>query len=377
MVAIVSSPRYVLLGLASGEPAWMDAVARLAGRRSPDDEFIRCTGPVDLATRLGTGRPFSAVLVDHRTMGLDRQLVRRASAAGCPVIVVGGADDPGRFASLGAAAHMDDPPSLQDLDAILERHATPIGRIDDLDGSPPVDVSDGLTGLARSFGSAAAEPPPAAVEPLEAVSDGDPDQAAQTTPPTPAVRSDEEGRPEGGPPQEDAGAPGHEPSDGDSVDGQAGAGSDRTIRARVRSAPTGPGRLAVAGFMATGVVIVTAAAIAFYLSRGTVEPPAEPPALVMEGGPVVAYMGTSYQIGRPGDVAVVRSCDGRATAWLLRPSTGAVYRFETWATDQMVITEPIRIVAGGESLRLAHSLGCTDVHVDTADGRVVPLTEGS
>jgi len=132
MVAIVSSLRYVLLGLASGEPAWLEAVARLVGRRSADDEFIRCTGSVDLATRLGTGRPFSAVLVDHRTVGLDRELVRRASAAGCPVIVVGGADDPGRLASLGATAHMVDPPNLQDLDGMLARHATPIGRIDDL-----------------------------------------------------------------------------------------------------------------------------------------------------------------------------------------------------------------------------------------------------
>jgi hypothetical protein len=132
MVAIVSSLRYVLLGLASGEPAWLEAVARLVGRRSADDEFIRCTGSVDLATRLGTGRPFSAVLVDHRTVGLDRELVRRASAAGCPVIVVGGADDPGRLASLGATAHMVDPPSLQDLDGMLARHATPIGRVDDL-----------------------------------------------------------------------------------------------------------------------------------------------------------------------------------------------------------------------------------------------------
>ncbi|MEO2170307.1 MAG: hypothetical protein ABGY25_01230, partial [Acidimicrobiales bacterium] len=79
-----------------------------------------------------TGRPFSAVLVDHRTVGLDRELVRRASAAGCPVIVVGGADDPGRLASLGATAHMVDPPNLQDLDGMLARHATPIGRIDDL-----------------------------------------------------------------------------------------------------------------------------------------------------------------------------------------------------------------------------------------------------
>ena len=132
MVATVSSPHYVLLGLASGEPAWLEVVARLVGRRSADDEFIRCTGPVDLATRLGTGRPFSAVLVDHRTVGLDRELVRRASAAGCPVIVVGGTDDPGRLVSLGAAAHMEEPPSVLDLDAMLTGHATPIGRIDDL-----------------------------------------------------------------------------------------------------------------------------------------------------------------------------------------------------------------------------------------------------
>jgi len=132
MVANVSSPRYVLLGLASGEPAWLGAVDRLVRRRSPDDEFIRCTGPVDLATRLGTGRPFSAVLVDHRAVGLDRDLVRRAAAAGCPVIVVGGADDPARLVSLGATDRMDDPPSAQELDAMLAAHATPIGRIDDL-----------------------------------------------------------------------------------------------------------------------------------------------------------------------------------------------------------------------------------------------------
>ena len=62
MVATVSSPHYVLLGLASGEPARLEVVACLVRRRSADDEFIRCTGPVDLATRLGTGRPFSAVL---------------------------------------------------------------------------------------------------------------------------------------------------------------------------------------------------------------------------------------------------------------------------------------------------------------------------
>ena len=383
MVATVSSPHYVLLGLASGEPAWLEVVARLVGRRSADDEFIRCTGPVDLATRLGTGRPFSAVLVDHRTVGLDRELVRRASAAGCPVIVVGGTDDPGRLVSLGAAAHMEEAPSVLDLDAMLTGHATPIGRIDDLDGSPPVDISDGLTGLARSFGSddtdqTAAVVEPQEAEPQESESDVDQDQAAHGGQPAPADRpSDEADPPEGDFTREDPDTAERRAS-GDGRDyGQNAAGSDRTIRARVRSAPTGPSQLAAAGFMATGLLILAAATIAFFLSRGTGEPPPEPPPLVMEGGPVVTYMGTSYRIGRPGDVSVVRSCDGQATAWLLRPSTGAIYRFEAWATDEMVIADPIRIVLGGQSLRLAHSLGCTDVHVETTDGRSVPLTDGS
>tara|TARA_B100000809_G_scaffold156643_1_gene153971 strand:+ start:408 stop:1559 length:1152 start_codon:yes stop_codon:yes gene_type:complete len=383
MVATVSSPHYVLLGLASGEPAWLEVVARLVGRRSADDEFIRCTGPVDLATRLGTGRPFSAVLVDHRTVGLDRELVRRASAAGCPVIVVGGTDDPGRLVSLGAAAHMEEPPSVLDLDAMLTGHATPIGRIDDLDGSPPVDISDGLTGLARSFDSddtdqTAAVVEPQEAEPQESESDVDQDQAAHGGQPAPADRpSDEADPPEGDFTREDPDTAERRAS-GDGRDyGQNAAGSDRTIRARVRSAPTGPSQLAAAGFMATGLLILAAATIAFFLSRGTGEPPPEPPPLVMEGGPVVTYMGTSYRIGRPGDVSVVRSCDGQATAWLLRPSTGAIYKFEAWATDEMVIADPIRIVLGGQSLRLAHSLGCTDVHVETTDGRSVPLTDGS
>jgi hypothetical protein len=269
-------------------------------------------------------------------------------------------------------------------DSSESRNRRRTGRLlDDLDGSPPVDISDGLTGLARSFGSddtdqTAAVVEPQEAEPQESESDVDQDQAAHGGQPAPADRpSDEAGPPEGDFTREDPDTAERRASGDGRDDGQNAAGSDRTIRARVRSAPTGPSQLAAASFMATGLLILAAATIAFFLSRGTGEPPPEPPPLVMEGGPVVTYMGTSYRIGRPGDVSVVRSCDGQATAWLLRPSTGAIYRFEAWATDEMVIADPIRIVLGGQSLRLAHSLGCTDVHVETTDGRSVPLTDGS
>ena len=279
-------------------------------------------------------------------------------------------------------------------DSSESRNRRRTGRLlDDLDGSAPIDISDGLTGLARSFGSGAtnqttavAEPPGAEPsgaetqdpEPLEAGAGVEPDQTIQESHTVPVdPPSDEEGRPEASPGREDPGAGQWNTSGAASVGGQNAAGSDRTIRARVRSASTGPSQLATAGFMAAGLLIMAAATIAFLLSRGTDQPPPEPVPLVMEGGPVLTYLGTSYQLGRPGDVAVVRTCDGRATAWLLRPSTGAIYRFEAWATDEMLTVDPIRIVLGGQSLRLAHSLGCTDVHVETTDGRYVPLTDGS
>ena len=47
-------------------------------------------------------------------------------------------------------------------------------------------------------------------------------------------------------------------------DGSAPARSDRTMRARIRSAPTGPGRWTAIAFLTTGVVIVAAAALAFW-----------------------------------------------------------------------------------------------------------------
>ncbi len=123
--------RYVLLGLTAGG-TWPDVAERLVATRGTGDEFLVCDGRVDLLTRLGTGRPFSAALVDHRTVGLDREFVRRADAAGCPVILLGGPDDPVRTSSLGLAAHLPEPVTERDLADAISVHAVAIGRVDDL-----------------------------------------------------------------------------------------------------------------------------------------------------------------------------------------------------------------------------------------------------
>ena len=82
--------RYVLLGLASGAPPWMPTVDLRLADLGTGHEFLPCAGLADLLNRLASGRPFSALLVDHRTVGLDRELISRAVSASCPVLVVGG-----------------------------------------------------------------------------------------------------------------------------------------------------------------------------------------------------------------------------------------------------------------------------------------------
>jgi hypothetical protein len=77
-----SDHRYVLLGLASGAPAWMPAVDLRLADLGSGHEFLPCAGIPDLLNRLDSGRPFSALLVDHRTVGLDRELISRAAVAG-------------------------------------------------------------------------------------------------------------------------------------------------------------------------------------------------------------------------------------------------------------------------------------------------------
>jgi len=99
--------------------------------------------------------------------------------------------------------------------------------------------------------------------------------------------------------------------------------------------------------------------------------------LVTDDGPVLVHEGAHYQLGLPGDIAVIRTCDGQSHAWLLRPSTGAIYRFDVWAEEESATTRPIRMVADAVDLVLMRSLGCTDIHARTADGDSIPLTTGS
>ena len=137
--------RYVLLGLASGAPPWMPTVDLRLADLGTGHEFLPCAGIADLLNRLASGRAFSALLVDHRTVGLDRELISRARTAACPVLVVGG--DVERWTGLGAAAVVQSDLDPTEFARTLERQARPIGRIDRLEfGGPTRTTGDRWTG---------------------------------------------------------------------------------------------------------------------------------------------------------------------------------------------------------------------------------------
>jgi len=61
-------------------------------------------------------------------------------------------------------------------------------------------------------------------------------------------------------------------------------------------------------------------------------------------GPVVEFDGQRYQVGRPGDVAVIGdwtsangTCDGPSTVVLLRPASGELFVFSAWAESGEVL----------------------------------------
>ena len=85
-----------------------------------------------------------------------------------------------------------------------------------------------------------------------------------------------------------------------------------------------------------------------------------------------------YAIGEPDDVVVVGDwdCDGRATAAVLRPSTGNVFRFDGWATTNVDISvTPSATVPGAVGLHAVRGAdGCDRLVARLADGTEKAVT---
>lgn len=142
----MATERYVALGLARVRAAWFTEVARWATSGSLAMDFVKTVSAEEVRARLGSGRPFSALLVDGGLPGVDRDLLELAREHGCaPIVVV---DGPARdWRGLGAADTLPVGFGRTELEAVLAEHATPIGRADELPGTVEVpEDHDGFRG---------------------------------------------------------------------------------------------------------------------------------------------------------------------------------------------------------------------------------------
>jgi hypothetical protein len=133
--------RYVILGLAHPRATWFRTVAQWAHASSIPAELVKCLSAEELRARLGSGRAFSAVIVDARVAALDRDLLHEMRRAGCPTLVVEDRRRRSDWLALGAAAVLLDGFDREELLKVLATHATAIAIGDQVPG-----VLDGVAG---------------------------------------------------------------------------------------------------------------------------------------------------------------------------------------------------------------------------------------
>jgi hypothetical protein len=123
--------RLSVLVVAGARTSWSTAVARWAAGAVLPVEVVRCVSAGEVRARLGAGRPWSALLADAATPGVDRDLVATAREADCPTVLVdevGGRD----LTGLGAVATIGAPFSRDELLELLETHGRRVapGRVE-------------------------------------------------------------------------------------------------------------------------------------------------------------------------------------------------------------------------------------------------------
>ena len=138
----MTTDRFVLVGLAHVRSRWFTEVSRWATVGSLPVEFLKCLTVEELRSRLASGRPISAALLDARLPAVDRDLLNAVRSHGAVAIIVA---DPARstdWSALGAASVLHAPFEPTDLLDALEDHATAVPDLDPaVDAEAPAPAS--------------------------------------------------------------------------------------------------------------------------------------------------------------------------------------------------------------------------------------------
>lgn len=127
--------RFVVLGVAPARREWFRRVGRWANEAALPVEFVKCISIDEVQSRLESGRPFSALLIDASTTGLDRDILDLATSLGCgPIIIDHGLVDRD-WQALGAQAVLPATFEADHLRSVLSDHSNPIQRADAITAS--------------------------------------------------------------------------------------------------------------------------------------------------------------------------------------------------------------------------------------------------
>lgn len=125
---MTAGERYVVLGLGPARAAWFRSVGSWANSGALAAEFVKCLSAEEVGARLASGRPYSALVADGCLPALDRDLVARATAAGCAVLVVDDRRVRRDWAGLGVARVLAADFGRDDLLHALHAHAKVVAR---------------------------------------------------------------------------------------------------------------------------------------------------------------------------------------------------------------------------------------------------------
>jgi hypothetical protein len=152
--------------------------------------------------------------------------------------------------------------------------------------------------------------------------------------------------------------------------------------------PAVPTRLVAGAALVAGLVVAGIALAPWLRATGPTGDPAPetlpPPSTALDEAadrPVAELDGRRFAVGEPGDVVAVGdwACTGRPVAAVLRPRTGDVFVFTTWAAPGGTLeAEAVARVPGAVSLRsdVAPSRAgppCAGLVAVTTDGTEIPV----
>mgnify|MGYP001189456215 CR=1 FL=1 len=124
-------------------------------------------------------------------------------------------------------------------------------------------------------------------------------------------------------------------------------------------------------FFQLGLIIALVVAILFLALKGDGEQTStsvQREIVVSTDGPVIEHSGYRYQFGEPGDLVVVRECNGTKLPWLLRISTGELFRFDTWAKNKVAEASLIRRIDGSSGISVTKDPTCDQLVISKSNG---------